>query len=213
MEGFKIGKRNYYDGKGNEVSEEQFNQEYSNFEQDRKTKYDSIVDTIMSQISQSLSEEQKLELLFSYFVSHINYDYQVLDIPNSNGLVSAVYYPFESWGNWKISSSEKYGPIILGIGICAGISEAFEDISKKMGIYCRIINGNTRVINESNGARLGHCWNVLDTPQGEKHIDVTYGIFNRDKKQNSLDFFNITTEQLKLIGPHCNFDESFGKSR
>ena len=211
MDGFKVRKRSFYNSKGSEVSEEIYQKEYKTFEEDRNKTYNAIIKTIISEIPGDISDKEKLELLYKYLVSNINYDYQVLEKPSHDGHVYSVYYPFKDWGNFKISSSEKYGTMILKIGICEGIAKVFEDIANMIGISCKTINGKTKIINEETGVRLGHCWNMIHTQDGEKHIDVTYGIFNKDKKDDEMNYFYLSSDELKQIGPHCNFENFLTK--
>ncbi len=58
------------------------------------------------------------------------------------------------------------------------------------------------------GARLKHVWNVITIDGLHKHLDVTYGIYNREKGMNPLDYCLISDETLQQLSPHCNYDET-----
>lgn len=88
--------------------------------------------------------------------------------------------------------------------ICAGIVPVLNDICTKLGIESTSIRGETRKL--GNGARVQHIWNIVNIDGLPKHFDVVYGIYNREKGMNPLDYCLISDETLQQIGPHCNYD-------
>lgn len=56
------------------------------------------------------------------------------------------------------------------------------------------------------GAIVQHIWNIVTINGLSKNFDVIYGIYNREKGKNPLDYCLISDEILQQLGPHCNYD-------
>lgn len=206
----QINNLNYRDSKGNLASKEDYERERNDFERDYIDRYNATIESIANSIPEYLSDKEKLKAVYEYLVSSITYDREVLDSFTKDGLVHPVLH--KTYNEWGLSGSEKYAPILLNKGICTGISEAFKDICDRLGIPCELISGKTIVIDEATQTRLGHTWNVVKIDGEVKHIDVRYGIKNRDEGKDIMDFFLVDTEKLKRNGPHNSIDEiAFGQ--
>ncbi len=195
----------YYNSKGEATTEEEFFAESEAFYLTREKEYEKKLEDISGLINEDFSPLQKLRWLYQYFINNISYDYEVLDHVNENGYVNPVSHPY--WNKWGIGSQEKYAPILLGKGSCAGIASAFNDLCVKLQIDCEKITGATKLINEEKGIYLQHTWNVVTLDEEKGQVDITYGIFNRDQGLDAMAFCFLDNESLKQIGPHHAFDE------
>ena len=168
--------------------------------------YDKIISHIVETIPSGLSNEKKIEPLYYYMIKHTMYDYEALSNATEDGNV------FGSWIDGDLvqgTTASKYVVGIGHVGLCAGIALFFKDLCEAVNINCTLIEGKTRVINHETGVKLNHLWNLVEVePNVFKHVDVTYGIFARDKKENPMDFCLATAEKLKEAGPHNGFDET-----
>lgn len=202
-----IKNRTYYNSFGEVVSQEEFEKEWKKFNEQLEEEYNKKLDTLVNSIPYNLSKEEKLKTAYLWLVNNIEYVHG-LDF-NVDGTVSTPL--IEIYNKWGIRVSDKYAPLLLGKTICAGIAPVVNDICIKLGIESQLIYGETRVL--ENGARLKHVWNVISINGNNKHLDITYGIYNKEKNMNPLDFFLVDDNNLKQIGPHCNYDNTlFTKS-
>ena len=80
-----------------------------------------------------------------------------------------------------------YGPLVEGLGICSGYSDAMAIFLDKIGVK------NFRVSNKE------HIWNVIFLDKNWYHLDLTWDDpVTSDGQQVILyDFYLITTEELK----------------
>ncbi len=198
--GFTIKNRTYYNSLGQVVSKEIFESEWEVFCQKLDEEYNKQLDELISIIPLGLSQEEKMKFIFSWLVNNIDYEHN-LDY-NNDGSVSC---PLNSvYNNWGIRVSDKYAPLLLKKTICSGIAPVINDICSKLGIESTSIRGETREL--ENGTRVKHIWNIVTINGLPKHFDIVYGIYNREKDMNPLDYCLINDETLQQLGPHCNYD-------
>lgn len=191
---------NYYDSLGHKVTKEEFDKEWNSFQEELKGEYDRIVEGLIEGIPEDLDLKEKIKRVYMWVIDNVEYEHE-LDY-NLDGSVSVPVVPL--YNNWGIQVSDKMAPIILKKAICSGLSTFLEDVLKRMNIECYLIKGNTRTLD--NGASLKHMWNVCVINGVSYHVDVTYGIFNKEKGENPLEFFLIRDDELQEQGPHNNYD-------
>ena len=198
--GLIIKNRTYYNSLGQIVSKEIFENEWKAFNQKLDEEYNKQLDELISMIPLDLSQEEKINFIFNWLVNNINYEHN-LDYNNDGSVTCPI---IEIYNNWGIRVSDKYAPLLLKKTICTGIVPVLNDICTKLSIESTSIIGKTKKLD--NGARVHHIWNIVTIDGLPKHCDVVYGIYNREKGMNPLDYCLISDETLQQIGPHCNYD-------
>ncbi len=199
----------YYDSKGEITSKEAHLKEYEEFIKFREEKYQKHLFEIISQIPEFLGESQKVAFLYQHLTDNLEYDYEVLNRVDENGYAGPNSYPI--WNKWGLGSHEKYAPIILKKGSSSGFAAAFCELCVSLNINCEIIKGLTEEEPQTKTI-LKHFWNVVEIDGKKGHVDISAGIFNRDKGLNRDDFFFLNNEELKEKGPHHNFNEELVKT-
>lgn len=200
--GFVIKNRNYYNSLGQIVSKEAFENEWVTFHQKLEEDYNIRIDKLISMVPLDLTQEEKIKFIFNWLANNINYEHNLNY--NIDGSVSCS--KINIYNNWGISVSDKYAPLLLKKTICSGIVSVVNDICSKLGIESSSIVGETREL--ENGARLKHVWNVIMIDGLHRHLDVIYGIYNKEKGMNPLDYCLISDETLRQLGPYCNYDDT-----
>lgn len=190
---------NYYDSLGNKVSKKVFDSEWNLFMEELEKEYNKKVTKIMDSIPEELDDVEKMKILFMWIIDNVSYEHN-LDY-NVDGSVSVPLVKI--YNNWGIQVSDKFAPIFLNRAICSGLSSFFADLCQRLNIKCELIRGETRILD--NGSHLKHMWNVVFCNGEAKHVDVTYGIFNKEKGEEPLKYFFISDEELKELGPHDNY--------
>ena len=71
--------------------------------------------------------------------------------------------PYDSEDGITMEYHSSYGPLILGKGVCDGLSYAYRHLLATEGIYCRTILSEER----------NHAWNVVTLDGKEYEIDTT----------------------------------------
>lgn len=197
---FTIKNRTYYNSLGQVVSKEIFESEWQVFRQKLEEEYDKQLEELISVIPLDLSDEEKMKFIFSWLVNNIEYEHN-LDYYNDGSVSCPI---IEIYNNWGIRVSDKYAPLMLQKAICSGIAPVVNDVCTKLGIESKSIIGETREL--ENGSRVKHVWNIITIGGVPRHFDVVYGIYNKEKGIDSLDFCLINDETLQQLGPHCNYD-------
>lgn len=197
---FIIKNRTYYNSLGQAVTKEVFENEWEIFNQKLAEEYNKQLNKLISIIPLDLSQEEKMKFIFNWLVNNINYEYD-LDYNNDGSVTCPI---IEIYNKWGIRVSDKYAPLLFKKTICAGIVPVINDICAKLGIESTEIRGETRKL--ESGARVQHIWNIITINGIPKHFDVVYGIYNREKGINPLDYCLISNETLQQLGPHCNYD-------
>ena len=205
---WKIKRTIYYNSMGEIVTEEEFEKEKSEFQNYLEKEYNKKLNVIIDSIPKNISKEEQLKTAYLWLVNNVKFDSS--HEYNSDGTASAVYYAV--YNNWKISNGDKYAPLLVGKGICAGIAPVMNDICKKLNIEYQQLFGNTREIVDNDGNQIGACvahtWNAVNLDGTYKHLDVVYGIYSKNEGKDPLKYFMIDDESFKKMAPHHNYDES-----
>lgn len=136
------------------------------------------------------TDNDKIRAVFYWTATNISYD-----VPN-------MFAP-----NQLESSQEKIEKTLkTKKGVCIHYAEVFNDISNKMGIKCRIIEGYTK----QNGsiATIAHAWCAAKIENKWYVFDPTWGaggIMN-GKFIRKLNNFYFKAEPSKIIASHMPFD-------
>ena len=83
-----------------------------------------------------------------------------------------------------------YGPLVLNLGVCSGIAQAYKLLVENMGIPCSIIEGQTG----ANPSKKCHEWNMVEIGNRYYHVDVTCGI---DETDVCVQLFMKTDSQMR----------------
>lgn len=187
--------------------------------------YDRTVEEIVASIPESLSEEDKLATLYAFFLDKMTYDFDTGNNVGSSGMVSS---PESSMPNYlhTIGGEElrlalgKEAALLNGFGVCSGFSDAFKDVSDRLGIPCVVAEGKTVTVKSVTGkeVELGHAWIQVLVDGEVLNIDPTYGLFANDEvvkeekglapELTAMDFFLVDSDTLRNIGPHHDFEDS-----
>lgn len=169
----------YRNDAGEVVSKDEFDREYSLFEQAVENSYNSKANALISRInSVATNDLEKLWMLFDYLTSvNMHYDLQGTTPDGRRAIDNG--YSFSNYKTWRIFQYTKYPALINNAGICITFSKAFEDLSNKLGIPCRVVEGFTG---------MEHSWNIVLINNEIKHIDIAFAIMNRNNR-NKKDFF------------------------
>ena len=134
------------------------------------------VDEIMNNyISSDMSDETKIQVIHDYIINTTKYDSEKANAIENNQTISGNY-----------NSQTAYGPLIQGMGICGGYSDAIAIFLWKMDIP------NYRI------ASSNHVWNLVNYNNDWYHLDLTWDDPVTSDGSDALiyDFFLITTNQL-----------------
>lgn len=196
MKGFNSVEREYHNDAGEVISKEEREREYNKFKQEVENAYNKKAKTIIDEINKmAKTDEEKLKILYNYFCDNMKFDLH--GTADERGNVNYYKYPFKNYKNWKISQENKYPALICNKGVCMTFSEAFADLSNKLGIPCRRVSGFTT---------MKHSWNIVLINDEIKHIDVAFAIMFKNKQGFFLKDFeelghrtiNSSVEDLKL---------------
>lgn len=141
-----------------------------------------IVDNILVSVTNDqMNNKEKIKAIHDYIINHTVYDQE-----NSN-LIKQNIETSEGLISHKAS-----GPLISGIGLCGGYSDAMAIFLNKLGIQ------NYKIANDT------HVWNLVNLDGTWYHLDLTWDDPVLDTKENILihDFFLISTEQLHQKDPN-----------
>ena len=204
MEGFNklsIGGPLY---NGVEITKEEYERIFSEYKRELDELYNSRVDKIINKIKErTISKEKRIVLLYNIFINLFEIDDSYLSGIMPSGSAETIYYKFKDYDIKYASSTNKYGPLIFGKGVCKGFSEAFKDICDKMQIKCDLVVGETF---------MGHQWNAVFINNALKMVDCFYGIMERRRGGDPQKYLLVSSEQLKSYKTHFNFEESLMKS-
>lgn len=136
------------------------------------------------------TDTEKIRAVFYWTASNISYDVPSMFAPNQN-----------ETSQEKIENTLKSKK-----GVCIHYAEVFNDISNKIGIECRIIEGYTK----QNGVvdKLAHAWCVAKV-NGEWFVfDPTWGSggVNNGKFLKKINNAYFKVEPAKIIASHMPFD-------
>lgn len=165
--------------------------------------YNKVLKPLLEFFNQKIySDIEKLQYIYTYLVNKCEIDLGEPDVRTNP--ISRFEKKYLYQGNDLACNINKYGPVLIGKGVCKGFSEAFKDIAQKCGVEVEIIEGT------HHGE--GHAWIIVNDEGIIKHIDVYDGIMQ--KKINKIyEFFMLTSEELKFKGKHRNFENELEEKK
>lgn len=145
------------------------------YNQTQITQINRVIENfINNNINATMSDKQKIKLFHDFIVENTIYDQNFrLDMDKN----SYQYHPYNA-----------YGPLIEGIGICSGYSDAMAIFLDKIGVK------NYKVSNKE------HIWNLVYLDSTWYHLDLTWDdpVTSNGQQVILYDFYLITTDELKL---------------
>lgn len=139
---------------------------------------EKINEILNSIIKDDMSEQEKIRIIHDYIIDHSVYD-EARAEAIKNKQDTDVQYP----------SHKAIGPLLNGISLCSGYSDAMALFLDRLHIK------NYKI------ASSDHVWNLVYLDQKWYHLDLTWDDPVVSTHENLLlhDFFLITTEKLKSI--------------
>lgn len=139
---------------------------------------DTIDKIITEQITEDMSDRDKIKVIHDYIINHSVYDEKRAEaIKNLESL------------NNESPSHKAIGPLIEGKALCSGYSDAMALFLSKLGIK------NYKI------SSTNHVWNFVYLEGTWYHLDLTWDDPVVSTHENLLlhDFFLISTEELEKI--------------
>jgi len=136
------------------------------------------------------TDSEKIRAVFYWTVSNISYDVPNMLAPN----------------NLETKQEKIEKTLRTKKGVCIHYAEVFNDISNKIGIKCRVIDGYTK----QNGkvANVAHAWCAAEIEGKWFVFDPTWGsgFVNNGKYFKKINDTYFKTEPYKIISSHMPFD-------
>ena len=107
----------------------------------------SKVSSILKQVNEEWSEEEKALWVHEWIVDNIKYDFEA----------RADYY-----NNPKAYSA--YGAIVDGLAVCQGYALAYDYLLEMLGLRCGLVNSD----------ELNHAWNLIQVDNKLYFVDATW---------------------------------------
>lgn len=128
-------------------------------------------------ISSTTSTKDKITKIHDYIINNTKYDEE------------KIHTVINDIKEYKYKSNIAYGPLINGISICGGYTDAMSIILHKLGIM------NFKISNEN------HVWNAVNLDNKWLNVDLTWDDPTNDRNIDMLqhNFFLITTDELLKI--------------
>lgn len=132
-----------------------------------------IDDFISNNITATMNDRQKIKLFHDFIIEKTVYD------QNFQINMDKSQYPYHPYN--------AYGPLIEGLSICSGYSDAMAIFLDKIGVK------NFKVSNSE------HIWNVVYLDSTWYHLDLTWDdpVISTGQQVTLYDFYLITTKELK----------------
>lgn len=132
---------------------------------------------IEENISSTTSTKDKITKIHDYIINNTKYDEE------------KIHTVINDIKEYKYKSNIAYGPLINGISICGGYTDAMSIILHKLGIM------NFKISNEN------HVWNAVNLDNKWLNVDLTWDDPTNDRNIDILqhNFFLITTDELLKI--------------
>lgn len=157
---------------------------------DIKIVNEKIDEFISSNIDDKMTAKEKIKAFHDYLINNSTYDKEKASI-------------IENGGETDFSSSHKAnGPLVDGISLCSGYSDAMKIFLDKLGITNYKISNNR------------HIWNLVYVDGEWLHLDLTWDDPVTNTEENLLlhNFFLIDTDTLlKLDSEGHNFNPDYYK--
>ena len=109
---------------------------------------DALIESIVSGISASASDYQKIKYVYDYVIEHTEYN----EDANNNQNVLSV--------------------LLEGESVCAGYAKTVQWLLNEMGIPCAYITGEAY---HEDADSASHAWNMVYTNGGYYYLDSTWG--------------------------------------
>lgn len=140
-------------------------------------------------IKDNMTNEEKIKAYHDYIINNSVYDEE-----------RAAQIEKGENKNYKHNSHKANGPLLEGIALCSGYSDAMKLFLDNLGLK------NYKISNAN------HIWNLIYLDGKWKHLDLTWDDPVTSDKSNVLlhKFFLINTEELhKLDTTNHNFNEEY----
>ena len=138
-----------------------------------------------------MTNQEKVKAIHDYIINNTIYD-----------TISSENIKLNIETSETITSHKAIGPLIYGLGICGGYSDAMSIFLTKLGIQ------NYKIANEN------HVWNLVNIDGTWYHLDLTWDdpVLNTHENISIDDFFLISTDTLHQIDPKKHlFDKTIYK--
>lgn len=146
-----------------------------------------VMDNFLEQnIQVKMNDREKIKIFHDYLIEHTKYD-EDYDLETDKSTYQ--YHPYHA-----------YGPLIEGLGICSGYTDAMAIFLDKIGIP------NYKISSKD------HVWNLVYLEGKWYHLDLTWDdpVTSNGQEVILYDFYLITTKELrdKNTTQH-DFEETF----
>lgn len=115
-------------------------------------------------ITASMTEKDKAIAYFRWMCVNTDYGCRSFDAPTVDINFNEIDYTAYPW-----ESHSMYGPLLLGKGVCDGLSYAYEALLDTEGISSYV------KLDKKPDHRVAHAWNVVTLDGREYEIDLTEG--------------------------------------
>lgn len=149
---------------------------------------DMIFDEIVSGIDPSWSELEKFKYLYNALGKRVSYDINVLNEKNEDR---------DSYNRANLIARNPFSSILTRNGVCAGYSEMFQYVCRKVGLICDM----------ENDSHLNHRYNIIEytNDDGERvksYCDLTWDAI-RTKYNSRCQYFCFGSENKEHDGIKC----------
>ena len=97
--------------------------------------------------------------------------------------------------NFSESSYSAHGLVLYKTAVCEGIAEFTKLALDYLGVPCLVVYG--RGTDPTGKSKTeSHAWNIVEIGGKTYHLDVTYDMTTKDKR-NRYDYFNLTDTDIK----------------
>jgi len=137
----------------------------------KKETKDEVVRLTTEVFAPGMSEYMLVKSIHDYLIDHARYE------EKSN--LQLVYYA--------------YGPLIKGIGVCEGYTEAARLLFNAVGIESVFVSGTVV-------ANIPHAWNLVKLGGNWYQLDITWDdpVSSDGKNNKTYDYFNITDSEMAV---------------
>lgn len=130
-----------------------------------------------------------------------------------DSVVKSVAYDYESLKKTDCYNAHSIvGAFLDNKAVCEGVAKAFKVLCNEFDIKCIVVIGKADPSGDLSGDDY-HAWNLVKIGDESYYVDVTWdNCYEGDMQYISYDYFNLTTEEIKLdhdpIGelPLCESD-------
>ena len=151
---------------------------------------DSVINKIIdSNITDDMSEYDKVKVIHDYIIKETKYD---IDNLNNNTIPSIDY--------------TAKGVLEKHIGVCRGYAEAFKLLMDRLKIECVIVSGEA--------SNISHAWNKVKLDGEWYNIDCTYDDpVTHEKEDTCGDDSNLQYDYFLITDSQINIDHNAKKKK